>query len=145
MLPALERTEHGLEIYRPFFAVGAHGDGMAMGEPKQDHRRNQTPCVGVPGGKQAWAPLIEKAAAKLHGCYENLNRGSIAEGLRCITGAPLLKTWLSLRSAGDAEGALRQEELFSNMKRCAARGAEACPGSAQCFCWNVVVRSNADP
>lgn len=42
-----------------------------------------------------WAPLIEKAFAKLHGCYESLGRGSIEQGLRSMTGAPLLRTPLS--------------------------------------------------
>ncbi|CAN0493836.1 unnamed protein product, partial [Laminaria digitata] len=41
---------------------------------------------------QVWAPLIEKAFAKIHGGYENLGRGSPEEGLRCLTGAPLLRT-----------------------------------------------------
>lgn len=53
-----------------------------------------------------WASLIEKAFAKIHGCYENLGRGSIEQGLRCLTGAPLLKTPLEglLSSAGEHGG-----------------------------------------
>lgn len=83
-----------------------------------------------------WAPLIEKAFAKIHGCYENLGRGSIEQGLRCLTGAPLLRTPLEglLSSAGGHGGRAvdetvgvtvademadgrRQEELWSKMKR----------------------------
>ena len=30
--------------------------------------------------EQLWAPLIEKAAAKLHGCYENIRGGSTQDG-----------------------------------------------------------------
>ncbi|CAN0090950.1 unnamed protein product, partial [Sphacelaria rigidula] len=33
-----------------------------------------------------WALLIEKAAAKLHGCYETLGIGAIEQGLRCLSG-----------------------------------------------------------
>lgn len=33
-----------------------------------------------------WVPLIEKAYAKLHGCYEAINGGSISQALVDLTG-----------------------------------------------------------
>lgn len=82
-----------------------------------------------PKRTQIWAPLIEKAFAKLHGCYESLGRGSIEQGLRCLTGAPVLRTPLMLSSKQHSEqrtvsgtvnceeSEKHRQELWTKMKK----------------------------
>ncbi|CAN0425338.1 unnamed protein product, partial [Ectocarpus sp. 12 AP-2014] len=77
-----------------------------------------------------WAPLIEKAFAKLHGCYESLGRGSIEQGLRCLTGTPLIRTPLTgLEPKSDLDGGVadkesekRRQDLWAKMKKWHGRG-----------------------
>ena len=45
--------------------------------------------------RSLWGPLIEKAAAKLHGSYEALNGGSFAEAFGMLTGCPVQRVVLS--------------------------------------------------
>ena len=45
--------------------------------------------------KQLWVPLIEKAMAKMFGCYEAIASGQIYDGLSILTGQPVKK--ISLR------------------------------------------------
>ncbi len=66
-----------------------------------------TPYPGADGGgaEEMWAPLVEKAYAKLHGCYEALAAGpaggSVAAALLDLTGGAVQD--LDLREAGLAE------------------------------------------
>ena len=43
---------------------------------------------------EVWVPLIEKAYAKLHGCYEALTSGYIDDGLTDLTGFVAEKLYL---------------------------------------------------
>ena len=54
----------------------------AAREPKYAHCKNES---------ETWVMLLEKAYAKLHGCYENLASGWIDYGLRDLTGGAPMK------------------------------------------------------
>lgn len=85
----------------------------------------------IPSYGKVWAPLIEKAFAKLHGCYESLGHGSIEEGLRCVSGVPVLRNSLErmmsaalASSDGKFGGAAKEnpaekhrKDLWSKIKR----------------------------
>lgn len=70
-----------------------------------------------PAGTQVWAPLIEKAVAKLHGCYESLGRGSIEQGLRCLTGEAVLRIPLNESTSSGGGGGDVLEEAEATTKR----------------------------
>ncbi|CAM9799098.1 unnamed protein product, partial [Choristocarpus tenellus] len=55
------------------------------------NKKSRQPPPSPSPPSKIWGPLIEKAFAKLYGCYESLGRRSIEEGLRCITGVLLLR------------------------------------------------------
>jgi len=49
--------------------------------------KTQKPVFGrCRNSHEMWVPLIEKAYAKMHGCYENLISGYVDEGIQELTG-----------------------------------------------------------
>lgn len=60
-----------------------------------------------PSRRSLWGPLLEKAAAKMHGSYESLAGGTFAEAFNMITGCPTQRVTLDkYSSTGGAAGRL---------------------------------------
>ncbi|CAD7967512.1 unnamed protein product [Amoebophrya sp. A25] len=74
--------------------------------------------------RQLWVPLIEKAAAKLFGCYGALNSGTFGEALGLLTGYPVEQMRLyEPKSVKDAREK-RRNEIVALRTQALFRGEE---------------------
>ena len=77
--------EHGFAVFQ-FFKNGKW-QYVIVDTRIPYNSSSKTPLYGhCSDPTEFWVPLMEKAYAKLHGCYEVLNGGSMAESLVDLTG-----------------------------------------------------------
>jgi hypothetical protein len=82
-----EANKHG--IYAVNITKNGHNQQIIVDD--------QIPCIGgVPKFSKSklnelWVIILEKAWAKLHGCYQRIQCGEASETLRDLTGAPSFK------------------------------------------------------
>lgn len=67
-----------------------------------------------------WSSLVEKAYAKLNGCYEHLDGGNLSEALQDFTGGICESIQIDPRDHNDAE---KFEHLFEVMKKAYERSS----------------------
>lgn len=64
---------------------------------------------------QLWVPIIEKAVAKLYGCYEALVAGRAIEGLELLTGCPCESVMLKIRPGEAADGPIDKDLVWARL------------------------------
>lgn len=88
------------------------------------YSRGGTLCYLGGARRQLWVPLVEKAAAKLFGCYGSLKGGTFGEALAFFTGCPTERIRLYVPKAlrrmraerRDARNARRTQALLQGME-----------------------------
>lgn len=74
------------------YTVGLYVGGKRVEVVVDDYfpvGENDRPAFAGSKGKELWAMLIEKAWAKVHGSYSDIEQGSVLEALSALTGAPV--------------------------------------------------------
>jgi len=81
-----------------------------------------SPAYSCAQNRQLWVPLLEKAAAKCVGSYAGFASGTVAEGLRLLTGAPVLSLNLLTNETDSAAGARHARERSGDFSALASGG-----------------------
>lgn len=67
-------------------------------------------CYSSSLRRQAWVPIVEKAAAKVVGSYGGLASGTVGEALRLLTGAPVMSLYLRTDESEDQRSQRHSDE-----------------------------------
>ncbi|CAG9531009.1 unnamed protein product [Cercopithifilaria johnstoni] len=86
-------------VYQIRLCVDGHWQVVLIDDFLPCHSQTHGLAFAVGRRNQLWVPLIEKALAKILGCYAKLPAGRTLEGLAILTGAPC--TFLDLESCTD--------------------------------------------
>ncbi|VBB26740.1 unnamed protein product [Acanthocheilonema viteae] len=86
-------------VYQIRLCVDGHWRVVLVDDFLPCHSQTRGIAFAVGRRNQLWVPLIEKALAKILGCYAKLPAGRTLEGLAILTGAPC--TFLDLENCTD--------------------------------------------
>jgi len=86
--------------------------------------RGGTLCYLQGARRQLWVPLVEKAAAKLFGCYGSLKGGTFGEALALFTGFPTQRIRLYLPKAVRQSRAQQREARRARRMQTLLQGLE---------------------
>ncbi|VIO99042.1 calpain D, putative [Brugia malayi] len=95
----LTKTYNPWGVYQIRLCVDGHWQVILVDDFLPCHSQTHGLAFAVGRRNQLWVPLIEKALAKVLGCYAKLPAGRTLEGLAILTGAPC--TFLDLENCTD--------------------------------------------
>jgi len=88
------------------------------------YSRGGCPCYLQSERRQLWVPLLEKAAAKMFGCYAGLTGGTFGEALSLFTGCPVERLQISWSDEVRVRRALQRQARVEAREKLRAAGKD---------------------